>query len=114
MNKFAAKVTVRFLLAAAAFFFMAFFGGNGAIVGESVGEPFNKPLAVGSPAELATHFEKCWTSGDNGLPSHVIYRYDGDWKVGGSAKVGEALDMIFENGKSEMTIYSFCKEKNNG
>lgn len=70
--------------------------------------PIVKPDAVGSPQELASRMD-CWQSGNHGMPSHVVYRLNGDWMIGGSKAVGMAFEQIFNGVDNDMTIHAFCK-----
>lgn len=74
-------------------------------------DPVERPLAVGSPAELQTHFSECWSSGDKGLPDAVIYRpvEGGDWAVGGKHIAGKVLDEMFDKKPDTLVFYSFCR-----
>lgn len=71
-------------------------------------EPVERPMAVGSPEELSSRMD-CWKSGDHGMPTNVIFRMDGDWKIGGSKAVDKAFGQIFDGEDNGITIYAFCK-----
>lgn len=81
---------------------------NGSIAHEDASQ--GKPLAVGSPAEIATHFNECWNSGNHGEPRFVIYRpvKGGDWKVGGAYQVHVALEQMFNRAPQTIVIHAFC------
>ena len=100
------KFLIRLVVVFSAFLYMALIatGPTYSDAGEG------KPLAVGSPDELASHLS-CWDAEHPALtdhPTHVVYRYDGDWKVGGTAKVSEALDNIFGVRDTGLVVYVFC------
>jgi hypothetical protein len=53
----------------------------------------------------------CWTSGDHGLPGHVIVTRDahtGPEHLGGRRAVGHALDQIFSGIDRGWRVYAFC------
>jgi hypothetical protein len=71
--------------------------------------------AKGSPAEIASR-HNCW--GDDGethpIPSHVVYRREGDWAYGGRKVTMLAFDQLpAEYGGTEtdhgIIIFQFCK-----
>lgn len=105
-----AKSVVAFALVAIGFVTMAHAANVQALDSES-GAADGKPLAVGSPAQILDTND-CWTGSapaDVKTPGHVVFRTDGDARLGGPKAVGQALEQIFDGVDHGMTVYGFCR-----
>lgn len=74
----------------------------------------NRPNAKGSPAWFMEKHD-CWTGEapkdmQGVIPGHVVVTEGGRTFLGGPAKVGTALEVIFNDAKSEIEeIHGFCR-----
>ena len=108
MGRGVQKALIMWCLCTFAFVYMAHCANTQITTGDADAQ---KPLAVGSPAELASRMGECWDTGNHGMPTHVIYRTlkGGEWKIGGSEKVGIAFDQLFGNGPKRVVVFKFCR-----